>query len=324
MGRTRPNDRGNRIILDFSGGPATARRAGRARVARSRSTPGCCLPGWVYSGKGVVPHRSASSAPFHAPRPPGPDRPGAAIRLVFPGGRHFLAPAGPGSLGVGKRSGCVFRHQGRSDPGVEVPYQYVREPLTADEADRLANACETPTERLVVWTLLDTGLRVGELCALTSKDVLWQQRQLRFKGKGGPLRQEVQGPRRADVEPRAGDPGAPLRPGEGVPGPEAAGPGHRQGGGQPRRDHQGREPARPAAHVRDDGLAEGDQPGDGAEDPGPRPAADDGDLPELHRHAHPGRVPAEVVGGVPAGCRRGRIAGVRQFGREANRAVGRL
>jgi integrase/recombinase XerD len=67
-----------------------------------------------------------------------------------------------------------------------MPYQYVREPLTADEADRLSNACDTPTEKLVVWTLLDTGLRVGELCDLTSKDVLSQQRQLRFKGKGGP------------------------------------------------------------------------------------------------------------------------------------------
>ncbi len=60
-----------------------------------------------------------------------------------------------------------------------MPYQFVREPLTAEEADRLANACETPTEQLIVWTLLDTGLRVGELCDLTTKDVLWQQRQLR-------------------------------------------------------------------------------------------------------------------------------------------------
>jgi integrase/recombinase XerD len=67
-----------------------------------------------------------------------------------------------------------------------VAYQYVREPLTAAEADRLANACETPTERLIVWTLLDTGLRISELCNLTAKDVLWQQRQLRFMGKGGP------------------------------------------------------------------------------------------------------------------------------------------
>src|SRR3954469_11633682 len=72
-----------------------------------------------------------------------------------------------------------------------MPYQYTREPLTAEEADRLANAWETPTERLIVWTLLDTGLRVGELCDLTSRNVLWQQRQLRVKGKGGPFGKET-------------------------------------------------------------------------------------------------------------------------------------
>src|SRR5208337_4527676 len=67
-----------------------------------------------------------------------------------------------------------------------MPYQYVREPLTVEESDRLSKACETPAERLAVRTLLDTGLPVGELCDLTRKNVLWQQRQLRFKGKGGP------------------------------------------------------------------------------------------------------------------------------------------
>jgi integrase/recombinase XerD len=66
-----------------------------------------------------------------------------------------------------------------------MPHQYVREPLTADESDRLSNACETTTERLVVWTFLDTGLRVGELCSLTPRNVLWHQRQLRIKGKAG-------------------------------------------------------------------------------------------------------------------------------------------
>jgi integrase/recombinase XerD len=67
-----------------------------------------------------------------------------------------------------------------------MPYQFVREPITAEEAGRLAKACVTPTERLVVWTLLDTGLRVSELCDLTSKKILWEQRQLRVKGKSGP------------------------------------------------------------------------------------------------------------------------------------------
>ena len=37
-----------------------------------------------------------------------------------------------------------------------------------------------------VGTLLDTGLRVSEWCGLTAKDSLWQQRQLRVKGKGVP------------------------------------------------------------------------------------------------------------------------------------------
>ena len=52
-----------------------------------------------------------------------------------------------------------------------MPYQFKREPLRAEEADRLANACTTPVERLVLWTLLDTGLRVSELCSLTGENI---------------------------------------------------------------------------------------------------------------------------------------------------------
>ncbi len=66
-------------------------------------------------------------------------------------------------------------------------YQFKREPLLLEDADRLANACQTPEERLVVWALLDTGLRVSELCGLTRENILWQQGCLRIKGKGGPF-----------------------------------------------------------------------------------------------------------------------------------------
>jgi integrase/recombinase XerD len=66
-----------------------------------------------------------------------------------------------------------------------MPYQYTREPLSAEEADRLAAACSTPQEKLVIWTLLDTGLRVAELCSLKSSSVQWQQKTLRIKGKSG-------------------------------------------------------------------------------------------------------------------------------------------
>ena len=67
-----------------------------------------------------------------------------------------------------------------------MPYQFVREPLRAEDADQLSHVCETPEEKLVVWTLLDTGLRVSELCALTPQNIQWQQRAIRVKGKGGP------------------------------------------------------------------------------------------------------------------------------------------
>ena len=33
-----------------------------------------------------------------------------------------------------------------------MPYQYKREPLSDDEANRLANACETFDEKLIIWT----------------------------------------------------------------------------------------------------------------------------------------------------------------------------
>ena len=64
-------------------------------------------------------------------------------------------------------------------------YQYVREPLRAEEADLLCQACETMQEKLIIWTLLDTGLRVAELCNLTPQNILWQQKSLRINGKGG-------------------------------------------------------------------------------------------------------------------------------------------
>ena len=66
-------------------------------------------------------------------------------------------------------------------------YQYKREPLSAEEANRLANACETHVERLVIWALLDTGMRVSELAALKRSQIDWQNHRLTVYGKGGPF-----------------------------------------------------------------------------------------------------------------------------------------
>jgi len=65
-------------------------------------------------------------------------------------------------------------------------YQYKREPLTNDESNKLATACNTMIEKLIVWTLLDTGLRVSELVNLTKDNILWQDKRLIVYGKGGP------------------------------------------------------------------------------------------------------------------------------------------
>jgi integrase/recombinase XerD len=68
-----------------------------------------------------------------------------------------------------------------------MPYQFKREPLTMDEANRLASVCTTHEEKLIVWTLLDTGLRVAELAKLTKDNLDWQAHRLMVYGKGGPF-----------------------------------------------------------------------------------------------------------------------------------------
>ena len=67
-----------------------------------------------------------------------------------------------------------------------MPYQYKREPLTPDESNRLFNAYENHREKLIVWTLLDTGLRVSELAKLSKDNIDWQSHRLTIYGKGGP------------------------------------------------------------------------------------------------------------------------------------------
>lgn len=64
-------------------------------------------------------------------------------------------------------------------------YVFVREPLNYEECDRLVNACRSFLEKLVVWVLLDTGLRVTEFCKLRKEQIHWQENSLVVWGKGG-------------------------------------------------------------------------------------------------------------------------------------------
>ena len=65
-------------------------------------------------------------------------------------------------------------------------YQYKREPLTPSEAQCLAAACTTLQEKVLVWTFLDTGLRVSELAGLRRSSVDWDNDVVMVYGKGGP------------------------------------------------------------------------------------------------------------------------------------------
>lgn len=73
-------------------------------------------------------------------------------------------------------------------------YRFVREPLGSEETDRLVNACRTFREKLVVWGLLDTGLRVSEFCRISRDRVQWQEDRIVVFGKSGPY--GVRGKRR--------------------------------------------------------------------------------------------------------------------------------
>ena len=47
-----------------------------------------------------------------------------------------------------------------------MPYQCKREPINNDDANKLTNSCSTFREKFVIWTLLDTGLRLSEFADL--------------------------------------------------------------------------------------------------------------------------------------------------------------
>jgi len=54
-------------------------------------------------------------------------------------------------------------------------YQYKREPLTIEEADRLFTVADTLQEKLSVYGLLETGLRVSELARLSKQRIDFQR-----------------------------------------------------------------------------------------------------------------------------------------------------
>ena len=65
-----------------------------------------------------------------------------------------------------------------------MPYHYTRDPLTPDEVTRYISASHPGDERLIICTLLDTGLRVSEFASLTKDCIDFQSHDLSIIGKG--------------------------------------------------------------------------------------------------------------------------------------------
>ncbi len=65
-----------------------------------------------------------------------------------------------------------------------MPYQYKREGLNDEEVDRVINACDTFREKFVVWTLLDTGLRLSELADLKKDNIQRQEKKISYLWQG--------------------------------------------------------------------------------------------------------------------------------------------
>lgn len=76
---------------------------------------------------------------------------------------------------------------------------YKREPLTSEEQARLVAACETPEEKRVIWTLLDTGMRVSEVANITSDNLDFQQHRVIIYGKRGKRRVNKLSPRLREI-----------------------------------------------------------------------------------------------------------------------------
>lgn len=57
-------------------------------------------------------------------------------------------------------------------------------PLTAAEVHALIEACDSERDRLIVMTLLHTGMRIAELASLTAKSIDWHRGYIVIRGKG--------------------------------------------------------------------------------------------------------------------------------------------
>src|SRR5262249_53242415 len=116
-----------------------------------------------------------------------------------------------------------------------------------------ANACRTVEVKLIVWTLLDTGLRVSELRSLTLDNLRGSNGRLAARARGPPWHAEqATGRPVVGTGPRA--PGTALCPEPPMVRRDAPGPEDRQTGRPPRQARQGGHPVRAPPYMGDAGA----------------------------------------------------------------------
>lgn len=72
-------------------------------------------------------------------------------------------------------------------------HNHKRIPLDRDESILLCLACKTIQERMLVWTLLDTGIRINEYCKLSPKNINWQGHYITIHGKNTSRKKLIDG-----------------------------------------------------------------------------------------------------------------------------------
>jgi integrase/recombinase XerD len=65
------------------------------------------------------------------------------------------------------------------------------EPLDNEEVNNLTNYCDTFQEKFIIWTLLDTGLRLSEFVDLKKENIQWKEKKLVIYNKSGPYGKKI-------------------------------------------------------------------------------------------------------------------------------------
>ncbi|BDM83158.1 tyrosine-type recombinase/integrase [Acaryochloris marina] len=99
-----------------------------------------------------------------------------------------------------KKAGMLSGHFKESPGGMKTVHY--REPkkypgtLEPEQVNCLINACRSARDKLILWLLADTGMRIGELLGLHWSDLEWSKRTLKIRRRNNPNQAYAKGQER--------------------------------------------------------------------------------------------------------------------------------